>query len=164
MIGFDMFDLVANRRSFFVVALMLWLAACGSGSVEGELPTSEVWEEENPQPAEGVLFHVVLELLVADDFDGEHFEILVDDNLVVEGVGTANPDEHCNWYGPYELTLDEGTHGISVKAGEGLSLSENFDLSAESSGYVSYQGPSWEPGFDQPTLRWSYFDGPTGCM
>jgi hypothetical protein len=145
------------------VTLMVLLAACGSGSVEGELPTQEVWEEENPQPAGGVPFHVVLELLVADDFDGEHFEILVDDSLVAEGVGTAQPDAHCNWYGPYELTLNEGSHEISVTADEALSLSESFDLTGESSGYVTYQGPSWEPGSDQPTLQWEYFDGPTGC-
>jgi hypothetical protein len=159
------FDVVANWRSFLAVALMLLLAACGSGSVEGELPSQEVWEEENPQPLDGVTFHLVIDLSVADNFDGEHFEILVDDSLVAEGVGTANPEKHCNWYGPYELVLPEGSHKVSVTTGEGLSISENFDLTAESSGLVNYLHPGYDPEeLDRPELRWNFFDGPTGCM
>jgi hypothetical protein len=153
------------RTSSILLVFSLVLTGCGHGSVEGELPSDEAWLEENPQPTEGVQFHLVIDLSVADNFDGEHFEIAVDDTLVVQGIGTANPDRHCNWYGPYELVLPEGSHTVSVTTGEGLSINESFDLTAEASGLVNYLHPGYDPEeLDSPELRWSFIGGPTGCL
>ena len=156
-----------RRWSLLCLLASLVLVGCGESrsSLGPELPTSESWTAEHSQPSEGVPFHLVVDMFVGDDFEGETVEVSVDGGLVVEGVGHANPDEHCNWYGPYLLMLDRGSHEIAVTTGDGLVLSESFDADVESHFIVMYKHPSSDPQeMTAPELTVLTGEGRPGCL
>jgi hypothetical protein len=145
----------------------LILISCGDArsALGPELPTPESWTAEHPQSSEGIPFHLVVDMFVGDDFEGESVEVSIDGARIVEGVGHANPDEHCNWYGPYLLMLDHGSHQIEVTTGDGLALSESFDLEVESHAVIMYKHPSSDPQeMTTPELTMLSSRGRPGCL
>ena len=159
------------RSKFLLVGLAMAAGACGSTTDKGsELPDSESWTAENPQPSEGIRLHLILDFLVDDEFDSDSVKVTLDGELIVEGTGHANPDAHCNRYGPYLLMVDSGTHKIEVVTRAAGSFIQSFILTGESTGLVLYEDrpsaydPISDPEyFEQPELRWMLSDGRPGC-
>lgn len=148
------------------LAFIVVLSCSGSGSLPGsELPDAESWVAENPQREDGVPLHIVVDMLVLDDFDGVKIEVSVDGELIVQGVGHARPEMHCNWYGPYVVVLDAGSHEIEAVTGDGLTLSDVIHLDTESHVIVMYQNSvDGQEGPGKPTGDIYPSTGRPGCL
>ncbi len=154
------------RHLLCASAALLVLTACGptgSPTTEADLPDSESWTDENPQPSEGTALDLAVIFVIGEGFDGETAEVRLDGELVVAGLGNPDPDEHHCGYGPYRLIVDSGTHEIEVITGSGESFVESFDLTVESFGNVFYRHPSADSELDEPELTWQLYERPWFC-
>ena len=156
------------RRRLMTVAWasVMVFTACGptvSPTTEADLPDSESWADENPQPSDGTPLDLAIDFIIGPGFEGETVEVRLDGELVVEGSGNPDPDEHHCGFGPYRLIIESGTHEIEATTGSGESLVESFDLTTESSGHVFYRHPSADSELGQPELSWQLYEGPWSC-
>jgi hypothetical protein len=134
---------------------------------EAELPDSESWAADNPQPTGGT----PLNLALVTGFDGEVVEVRVDGEPVVAGSWNLDPDDHHCGYGPYSVMTDPGPHKVEVITSSGVELVESFELATESTGNISLRdppaGPSWmnrQSSGCSTRVRGSVSDGDSACL
>ena len=151
---------------FVSAAVVVGLALPGCGLGDAELPDTDSWQPPS-STGNGAAFYLVVDYVVGSGFDPAFIEVWIDGASVVSGVGRDRPDEHCNWYGPYELDLEPGDHRLEATTDTGLNIDAEFDLSSDSMGLVRYVDPSYG-GYDdipEPHLAWDYIpdQGFLGC-